>query len=273
MLESVEVHTEGLMVLPLLGVDPNAPVVITSISGLDPADVTIFTGDYSRDGGYYQGRRSGGRNIVLNLKLNPDYTADLEVSDIREDLYSTFMEPFPDYDQVGLVFYDDRKPARYSIGYVEKFPAEIFSKETTAQISLICPDPWLYSLDDVNEVFPTGWVSTTINYQGSKSQGLWMEFEVRTAVGEMTVDIRGNKLHLVKPSGTWAVGTKINVWTTIGSREITVDGVDSMTLLTPASEWVTLRKGPNVVKTYGNAEGDGKVVLTKYYFDDAWWGV
>ncbi len=273
MLHTVEIQSEDTLVLPLLGVDPSDPVIITSISGLDPADVTIFTGDYSRDGGYYQGRRSGGRNPVLNLKLNPNYALDLEVSDIREMLYSAFLEPLPGDDGVPVVLFDDRKPDRYFIGYTEQVPTEIFAKENTAQISMICTEAFLLSTDFVNETEPAGWLSTTINYEGSAKTGLQMFFEVKTAVNTMTIDINGTTMTLNKPSGNFTVGHIIEINTTIGQRTVKVNGVDSMAMVTSGSRWAQLRKGSNSVVTYGAVLGDGKVALVEYKFTPAWWGV
>lgn len=273
MLHTVEIQTENPMVLPLLGVDPDAPVVITSISGLDPADVTIFTGDYARDGGYYQGRRSAGRNPVFNLKLNPDYKNDFEVSDIREMLYDIFMEPSPSSDMLRVVLQDDRKPDRYFDGVVEDLPSDIFSRDTKAQVSMLCVDPYLRSVTPVVGHDAVGWISVPVTYDGSKRTGLAMTFLVKTATPQFNLDIGGVWLQLNKPSGNFAVNDVITINTLIGSRSIKLNGVDIMAYLSAGSRWPELNKGVNTIKSNGPVLGDGKIVMTDYSYNAAWWGI
>jgi hypothetical protein len=259
--------------------------VIESISGLDPAAVTLFTGDFARDGGYYQGRRSSGRNPVFNLKLNPNYQDDIEVSDIREMLYDIFMEPSPTDDGLQVILKDDRKPDRYFIGYTEALPADMFSRDTKAQVSMLCVDPFLKSVDEVFVEDAIGWVSIPVTYDGSARTGLAMTFEIKTASNEMNVDINGVRMQITKPSGTWIVGDRFYINTLIGSRavqHIDYDGgispslrtkTDVMAVISSASRWPQLNKGVNTIKSYGSVEADGKVVMIDYRYRAAWWGI
>lgn len=279
MLNSIEVRpaTGGpvLMTFDLDGVDPNSPVVVKSVSGLNPADVTVFKGDFSRDGGYYQGRRSAGRNIVLNLKLNPNWATQQMVSDIREDLYSNFLEPALDTEGVMLVLKDSVKPDRYAIGFVETLPADLFTKETTAQISLICVDPFLKSYDSTTDSDVVGWSSTTVPYDGSKKTGALFELLVKTATSEMNLYVGADPSpqRMQLENGVFAVDDVIEINTTPGSRWIRQNGSDVMALLSPLhDDWLQLNKGDNLVRACGDTLGDGKVVLMEYTFRSAWWG-
>jgi len=277
MLQQVVLQTATPMVLDIDSVDPDELIIIKSISGLDPADVTLFTGDFARDGGYYQGRRSSGRNPVFNLKLNPDYKNDVEVSDIREMIYSMFFEPdnapeangnVPVGLQVTLI--DDRKPDRYFVGYTEKLPSDIFSRETTGQVSMLCVDPFLKSVNPAVATDPVGWVQTDITYEGTAKTGVEMTFKVKQATPTMTVDVNNQKMTLTK---AFAVNDVVVINTLIGSRKITLNGVDIMAALSPTSMWIQLHKGVNTVKTYGGAANDGKVVMSGYTYRAAWWGI
>jgi hypothetical protein len=279
MLNSVEVRPANggpvLMTLLVEGVDPNSPVVVKSISGLGPADVTVFKGDFSRDGGYYQGRRSAGRNVVLTLKLNADWANDTFVNEIREDLYSKFLEPALDTDGVMLVFKDPGFPDRYAIGYVETLPVDIFTKETTVQISLICVDPFLKSYLETTDSDVAGWASTTIPYDGTKKTGGLFNLEVKTNTTEANVWLGPdpNPQHLLLTGGNFLVGQTISINTTPGSRWIRQNGSDVMALLSPLyDDWLQLNKGDNLIRVSGGALGDGKVVLKDYTFRSAWWG-
>lgn len=261
------------MTLEIGNADPDQIIIIESISGLDPADVTNFTGDFARDGGYYQGRRSAGRNPVFNLKLNPDYANDIEVSDIREMLYDMFLEPSPNNDGLLVELIDDRKPNRFFVGYTEKLPADIFSRDTKAQVSMICVDPFLRSTDQTIGHDAVGWTSVNVTYDGSKRIGLYSKFLVKTAVNQMHFDINGVIMTLNKPSGNYAVNDVIEVNTEIGSRSIKLNGTDIMAHLASGAKWPELNKGVNAVKAYGTAVGDGKVVMTDYTYRAAWWGI
>lgn len=270
MLQQVVLNTIPPMTLNIDAVDPDEILIIKSITGLDPADVTLFTGDFSRDGGYYQGRRLGQRNPVFNFKINPDYANDIEVSDIREMLYSMFLEPSATTDGLQVTLIDDRKPTRYFIGYTEKLPADIFSRDTTAQVSMICVDPFLKSSADVQAADAVGWTSLPVDYEGSAKTGLEMTFKIKTATAQMVIDVNGVTMTLTK---AFALNDIIVVNTQIGSRKITQNGTDIMATLSPASKWIQLRKGINTVKTYGSVVNDGKVAMTAYNYRAAWWGI
>lgn len=273
MLQQVILQTAAPMTLNIDQVDPESIIIVESISGLDPADVTLFTGDFARDGGYYQGRRSSGRNPVFNLKLNPDYLNDIEVSDIREMLYDMFLEPSPGSDELRVVLKDDRKPDRYFDGVTEKLPADIFSRDTKAQVSMLCVDPFLKSVDAVVGHDAVGWISVPVTYDGSKRTGLDMTFLVKTACNQFNLDIGGVTMQLNKPSGNFAVNDVIHINTLIGSRSIKLNGVDIMAYLSAGSKWPELNKGTNTIQSNGPVLGDGKIVMTDYTYRAAWWGI
>lgn len=270
MLQQVVLNTADPMTLDIDAVDPDEIIIIKSISGLDPADVTLFTGDFARDGGYYQGRRSSGRNPVFNLKLNPNYQSDIEVSDIREQLYDMFLEPSPTSDGLQVILKDDRKPDRYFIGYTEKMPSDIFSRETTAQVSMLCPEPMLLSVDPVTASDAVGWTSLPVTYEGSARRGFEMELKIKTATTVVNVDVNGVVMTL---TGTFALNDIIVINTLIGSRAITQNGVDIMAALTSGPQWIQLNKGVNTIQTHGSVLGDGKVALMEYTYRAAWWGI
>ena len=93
---------------------------------------------------------------------------------------------------------DDRKPDRYFICYAEKFPAEVFSKTPTAQISTICTDSYLRSVVPVNANNPAGWVSIPFTYDGSADTGVAITLKVLTATNQVVVNIGGQLMTLQK---------------------------------------------------------------------------
>ena len=270
MLKQAILQTANPMTFEIGSVDPDEIVILKSISGLSPADVILFTGDFARDGGYYQGRRVGKRTPVFNFKLNPDYKNNIGVSDIRELLYRQFLEPFPESDAVQVLLKDDKKPDRYFIGYTETFPIDIFSQSTDAQVSLVCTDPYLRSAVETNETNPGGWLTVPVTYDGSADTGLEITVKVVANTPEVTIDNNGVKMKLQRD---FLADDIVTVNTAIGSRRIQVNGVDIMAALTGDSRWISLKQASNILKVYGSAPSDGKAVATAYRYRSAWWGV
>jgi hypothetical protein len=272
MLTQVVLQTANPMTFEIAAADPDEIIILKSISGLSPADVTLFTGDFSRNGGYYQGRRVGQRNPIFNLKLNPDYVNDIEVSDIREMLYRQFLEPTASGDGVQVLLKDDRKPDRYFICYVEKWPDEIFTDKPKASISTLCVDPMLKSAVETTDSNAAGWVSVPVDYEGSADTGIEAHLKVATAGLQVTLENNGQVMKLVKATN-FAVNDVIYINTKQGERAITLNGVDAMGLLTADSKWISLNQAGNTLQAYGTVPADGKAVVTDYTYRAEWWGV
>lgn len=272
MLQQVILQSSSPMTLDIDNADPDELIILKSISGLSPADLTLFTGDFARDGGYYQGRRATKRNPVFNLKLNPNYVDDISVSDARELLYRVFLEPQSLTDGLQVTLIDDRKPDRYFVCYTEKWDGELFEQKPVAVISTICVDPYLRSVNETVGDNPGGWVSTPFAYDGSADTGIEVTMKVTSITNQVVMDINGQKMTLSKPSN-FAINDIIVINTTTGSRKITLNGADVMALLTASSKWIGLTNPDVVLSTYGTVPADGKAVITGYKFRSAWWGV
>ncbi len=270
MLTEAIIQTSTPTSLKLDDVDPDEILILKSISNLSSVKVTQFMGDFAREGSYYQGRRAEKRNPVINLKLNPNYTEDIEVSDIREMLFRMFFEPQRDSDGVQVLLKDDRKPDRYFIGYSETFETDSWSKDQTCAISLITTDAYLRSAELTEATNALGWFTLPFNYEGSADTGLEMTFKV-LQVGDLLTIVNGADIMTFE--GSFVPGDILYINTTQGQRSITLNGEDKMSLLTSGPEWMQLKEQGNLLKIYGNAEGDGKAVLTSYSYRAAWWGI
>lgn len=272
MLKQVILQASTPMTIDIDNADPEEVLILKSISGLSPADLTLFTGDFARDGGYYQGRRATKRNPVFNFKLNPNYVDDISVSDVREGLYSTFLEPQALTDGLQVTLKDDRKPDRYFIGYSEKWTGEIFTDKPDAQISMICVDPYLRSVTETVATNAGGWVSVPFTREGSADTGVEVTIKVTAVVNQVVLSINGQLMTLSKPTN-FAVNDIIVINTNTGSRSIKLNGVDVMALLTASSKWLGLTTPAITLATYGLVAADGKAVITQYKYRGAWWGV
>lgn len=273
MLNQVILETSAPMTLNVTGVDPSEPLIIESAPGLTSTKATLFTGDFAGDDSYYQGRRVGGRNVVFNFKLNPNYATNVSVGQIRRMLYRQFHEPQAGSDAVQVRVKDDELPDLFFIGYTEAIDCDAWVKESKAQVSMMTTEAYLRSVVATNFNDANGVFSVNIAYDGSADTGIELTLKIKTATNTVTVDIGGTLMVLVKPSGTYAVNDIITINTNTRARSIKLNGVDIMAHLTAASRFVQLTQINNAFKTYGSVLNDGKVAMTAYTYRSAWWGI
>lgn len=274
MLQKVVLETSTPMTLDIESVDPDEILVLESISGLDPAKMTLFTGDFAGDGGYYQGRRINKRNPVFNFRINPDYINDIDASQIRKMLYTMFLDPSAASDSVQVRLVDDKEVDRYFICYAEDFQADIFAAKPKAQVSTICVDPWIKSVAQVSVNDATGFVSTPFAYEGTADAGIEVTLKVKTATPTINVKVNTQTMTLTIPGGgNYAVNDIIYINTNTGSRAIKRNGVDVMAHLSAASTWLKLNQPAITLANDGGVAGDGKVGITNYTYRANWWGI
>lgn len=119
--------------------------IIESIDGLGPVKADINTTNMAlNDGGVFNSSRLGSRNIVLQLR----FLENLTIEQTRQLSYKYF----PAKQEVDLIFETDERKVEIN-GWVESNEPNIFSPEERTQISIICPDPYFYSIsdDDITE--------------------------------------------------------------------------------------------------------------------------
>jgi hypothetical protein len=186
---------ETALALPILGVTPKESLLIRKVTGLDAPDRDLFIGDFARDGGIYQGSRVGTRNVVMTLDLNPNPALGETVRGLRDLLYKTFMDPLIDADHVELVLHDDDDNMRNLYGYTETLETEIFDVETLAQISMICPDPYIRDLTETVHFNSTGtWLLVPFTYNGTAETGFEVEVNVSSDVPSITLTNNGKSM-------------------------------------------------------------------------------
>ena len=110
---------------------------IQEITGLGPSKANInATENSTDDGSVYNSARLDARNIVMKLVLFPNPT----IEHTRQSSYKYF----PIKKPVTLVIETDNRICE-TVGYVETNTPNIFSKQESISISIICHDPYFYS--------------------------------------------------------------------------------------------------------------------------------
>jgi hypothetical protein len=262
--------------LPILGATPKSSLLIRKITGLNPPDPTLFIGDYSRDGGTYQGRRVGVRNPVLTLDLNPNPLLGESIDQQRKMLYKAFMDPLVDADFVKLNLHEDTGKVLYLVGFTEKFETEIFDVDTSVQISMICPDPYIRDNNETVLSSVVGWTTVPFTYTGTADTGFYTKIHVDIATSALTLDNNGKKMVINR---AFDAGDEVVINTNRGSRSLTVIPVGTfvsssiLANLTPTSEWLSLSAQANTMKVYGATSAEPIASIRQLRYTQAYWGV
>ncbi len=118
--------------------DPEHGMIIESVDGLGPPRANInLTKLSGMDGSVFNSANVENRNIVIHML----FTFAPTIEDSRQRTY----EYFPVKKPVTLLIKTDNREAEIK-GVVESNEPEIFSETTSNSISIICPEPYLYSL-------------------------------------------------------------------------------------------------------------------------------
>ena len=255
--------------------------LISSITGLGPAKANINNTEVStNDGALFNSARLNPRNIVIDMIFEETvYGEDIE--DLRQKSYKYF----PIKKSLTLLIETDSRIVR-TVGYVEANEPNIFSEREATQISIICPDPYLYSAgpngDNTtvfygiepsfefpfsNESFNEKLIifgkiqnktENVINYQGDAEIGIIIHIHAIGPVSNVAIyntrtresmRIDTDKLEALTGSGI-IVGDDIIIDTSKGSKSVTLvrngQSTNILNCLDKNTDWFTLAKGDNI---------------------------
>lgn len=126
--------------------DPDeSGLLISSIEGIGPGMSEINVTELAAtDGAVYNSSRIASRNIVINLIFKGNPT----IEDSRHLTYDMFhLKKY-----VNLIVITDTNMLQID-GYVESNEPSIFDKQEGTSISIICPNPFFYTLSDAHVYF------------------------------------------------------------------------------------------------------------------------
>ncbi len=249
--------------------------IIKEITGLGPATANINVTELStNDGGLFNSARVEMRNIVMKL----EFLAMPTVEDVRQQSY----QYFPLKRKVTLRVETDNRISEID-GYVESNEPDIFSKNESTKISIVCPDPYFkstnfhqtvfygvdslfefpFSNESVNEnLIELGRLNNsteqTIFYDGDSEVGIVINleaygdvsgFQIHNVTTKEKMILLDDKLQKLTGSGI-VYGDKISISTIKGEKSIvlTRNGVrkNILNCLDRNSDWFQLSKGDNI---------------------------
>lgn len=288
MLTSLDVDSDNAFSVQFQGATPKDSLLVRSITGLNPPKRDLFIGDYARDGGIFQGRRVGVRNIVIIMHLNPNPALDETVSGLRERLYKAFIDPSAEADYVKMGFHLDDGRHLFLVGYNEDFDTEIFAADRLVQISMLCPDPFLR--DNLPTVLtnPGGWTTVPFAYTGTAETGFEVRIEVHASTPKLILannTVTDDTASPNYPRGrmilnrAFSPGDVVIINTVRGNRFlhlIPIGGGPTLSLinsLTPTSPWLELHSQSNVMKVYGSTPASLPAGITSLTYVQSYWGI
>lgn len=271
----VPVVEEAALALPIMGLSTKDSLLLRKVTGLNPPDVDLFIGEYSRDGGSHQGRRVRERNVVLTIDLNPNPALGETEAGLREILYRIFLDPLDEGQHVELVLRSDDGLVRNLYGYTEKFETALFEQDNMVQISLICPDPYIR---DVFETVMTNtlgtWTTLPIEYNGSAETGIKTQIEINQRTSVLNLYSNGR---IMRIEHSFLEGDVVNINTTRGEREINLVRNNQVTpllaKLSDTSKWIGLKTKNNVLSVFGLNKNQGIGGIRTISFRSSYWGV
>lgn len=142
MLTSVNVANEVLgytIKFPIYEPTPDLPYFITKIDGAGPVRAEINTSSaINSDGTFFQSARVGQRNIVLHITYSPDYGHNQTMQGLRREVYKNLSPKA----YVRLRFNNNEAGYYLINGRVESVEPDIFSREPSVVVSILCDDPY-----------------------------------------------------------------------------------------------------------------------------------
>lgn len=159
-------------------------LIVRSISGLGPPKANINSTDLATaDGALYSSARASTRNIVFNLQFMFAPT----IEDSRQLTYKYF----PLKKLVKIEVETDNRSLETS-GYVESNSPDIFSREETTQISIICLDPFFYDPNPSVTQFATVTPTFEFPFSNESTSESLIEFGTINLDTRSTIDYVGD---------------------------------------------------------------------------------
>ena len=112
---------------------------VTDISGLNPPNANINTSNYANgDGSSFSSSRIPNREVVITVYINGDIQKN------RLTLYKFFRSK-----EWCKIYYKDEYRDVFVEGYVQTLDVTPFVQKQVAQISILCPDPYLKDIETI----------------------------------------------------------------------------------------------------------------------------
>ena len=282
--------------------------LISSIDGLGPVKGSLNIAEVvTSDGGQFNSARKSTRNIVIHLYFYEDNVDGLSIEELRRKSYRYFKVK----RRVSLLIETDTRNY-LTYGYVESNDPDIFSSRESSQISIICPDPYLYGTSAVSAdmssltstfEFPFSNESLTqrllvlgelssepafvIIYEGDSDNGVTIDIRAQQTLtgtltlfneiidGSMAIDL--DKISTLTGAAV-GIGDVIEINTVIGNKyaKLIRSGVETNILncIDRDASWFQLVSGDNIISySFSDSNLDPSSVRINVMYEELFEGV
>lgn len=253
-LTSVELHPEGSSDVAVLSFrDPRGtnPYNVEAIIGLDVDEIVPKYYGASGSSKFYNMSLLK-RDMVVRVRLNPNFTADQSYSDLRDALYKMISSSRT--GKLQLQFKNGSTVVAAISGFVSKFEAPNFVKTSEVQITVKCDEPMLKALTPINvSIGGLNPASTTITDDLSTApHGFTFDMNNTIITPSIVItdpDHPSDWSFGVTPVGGFLVGDVLHFCSDYNAKDLYIQrGASKIYLanvITPGSVWPILFPGVN----------------------------
>ena len=255
-----------------VNVDSASGFAIDKIEGIGPVKADINTTEMVTDGNQFNSARIGERNIVITLEFYSDAGDGIET--VRQKSYKLF----PTKKEVYVEIETDHRTLRTK-GRVESNEPDIFSEKETTQVSIICPDPKMYTLETQTSTLSAG--ETEVIYEGEVEVGTILVFTIGSdivkpvsdGVPAFTIsctrpDGSAHSIDIYTPANGFTAGDTITINSITGEKEVfwtdhtTEEDINAFNLISKDPDWITLIEGVNNILITDSESALSSVTMT-----------
>lgn len=260
--------------LPIKGLTPASNYILKQIDGLGPPDIDVllqrstFQSDTYAN---YQGSNPQSRQIVLRVKLNPNWSTGQTVESLRFALYKMISLPsmVPTIIRLRSAGVDVVETSCY----ISKFEIVPFSKDPEVQITFECVSPFLVNSAAVNPSLAGLSKSAPVfTHPGDAPTGFRIQLTLTAGLSSWKITKQSDTTRFILVTYAFLSGDIITIDTRPGSKEIsrTRAGVvlNLIGNLSSDSNWLKLYNGTNTFTT--SSQVFNWTIAT---FTPLWWGV
>lgn len=267
-LESLTLESGGVeTTFPIKTPSMNDSYIVKQIDGLDPPQIDLKLQKTLYSGSYYLGSRPQERQIVILIRLNPNYAAGESVASLRDRLYVYLTQSATRYTSIRL----NGSINVSTVAFLSNFESVVYAKEPVVQLTFDCVSAYFV------DTYPTvaqmtlngGSYGFKANMGFTALTGFVLTTKVKNAANLDNVSLysNGTKMELGDLYGSnISTGDYLTINTNPGSRDVYFlrNGVKINFLESFKGEWAMLNPqdtGANLTMSsyYNNTPITGSV--------------
>lgn len=251
---------------------PTDSYILREAEGITAPEFNMQIANTLYQGGVFQNRQSINRQVVLSVRLNPNYGAGETVKSLRQNLYKMLSPRWGRALKVQLLLAGS--VVAEIEGHVSGMPMNPFVKDPEVQVTIDCLSACWFAPTPVNYLPGTG-DGISINYEGSAPVGFAFSITYHDNINGFQIAHSDNALEKIRIDRLFAPNQVLTVDTRPGSRGVTLTtgGVTTSLLANYSidSKWLELYEGVNDFTVSGAWNGNG-FTWNGVTYTPQWWG-